>query len=84
MQQADIDNYSQKQLLAKNHEERYLQEIVNYAGLNGNNKIRIPTMETAAKVQDFNDMQNNMGVLKNIKINLKLLKNYMVKIYNCN
>ena len=74
MQQADIDNYSQKQLLAKNHEERYLQEIVNYAGLNGNNKIRIPTMETAAKVQDFNDMQNNMGVLKKYKNQPKTIK----------
>ncbi len=74
MQQADIDNYSQKQLLAKNHEERYLQEIVNYAGANGNNKIRIPTMETAAKVQDFNDMQKNMGVLKKYKNQPKTIK----------
>jgi len=74
MQQASIDNYSQKQLLGKNHEERYLQEIVNYAGANGNNKIRIPTMETAAKVQGFNDMQQNMGVLKKYKNQPKTIK----------
>lgn len=74
MQQASIDNYSQKQLLGKNHEERYLQEVVNYAGANGNNKIRIPTMETAAKVQGFNDMQKNMGVLKKYKNQPKTIK----------
>jgi len=54
MQRAEAKNLSQKQLLKKNHQERYLQEIVNYAAQRGDlNKIRIPTMETAAKVQNY-------------------------------
>jgi hypothetical protein len=44
----------QKQLLDKNHQERYLQELVDYAGKRGDiNKIRVPTSETAAKVQGY-------------------------------
>ena len=54
MQRAEAANLSQKQLLKKNHQERYLQEIVNYAAQRGDlNKVRIPTMETAAKVQRY-------------------------------
>jgi len=51
---ADIENFTQKQLLDKNHQERYLQELVDYAGKRGDvNKIRVPTSETAAKVQGY-------------------------------
>jgi hypothetical protein len=48
-------NPTQKQLLDKNHQERYLQELVDYAGKRGDvNKVRVPTSETAAKVQGYN------------------------------
>ena len=41
-------------MLDKNHQERYLQELVDYAGKRGDiNKIRVPTSETAAKVQGY-------------------------------
>ena len=48
------ENFTQKQLLDKTHQERYLQELVDYAGKRGDiNKIRVPTSETAAKVQGY-------------------------------
>jgi hypothetical protein len=48
-------NITQKFLLDKNHQERYLQELVDYAGKRGDvNKVRVPTSETAAKVQGYN------------------------------
>lgn len=51
---ADVENFTQKQLLDKNHQERYLQELVDYAGKRGDvNKVRVPTSETAAKVQGY-------------------------------
>jgi hypothetical protein len=51
---ADLKNLPQKQLLDKNHQERYLQELVDYAGKRGDvNKVRVPTSETAAKVQGY-------------------------------
>jgi len=54
VKRAEAENFSQKQLLAKNHEERYLQEIVDYAAKRGDvNKIRLPTSETAAKIQGY-------------------------------
>jgi len=58
-------NPLQKQLLDKNHQERYLQELVDYAGKRGDiNKIRIPTRETAAEVQGYNPMTTAEEVIK--------------------
>lgn len=54
LQKAEIENFTQKQLLDKNHQERYLQELVDYAGKRGDiNKLRLPTFETAIKVQGY-------------------------------
>jgi hypothetical protein len=54
MKKAEVENFSQKSLLDKNHQERYLQELVDYAGKRGDvNKVRVPTSETAAKVQGY-------------------------------
>ena len=54
MKKAEIENFTQKHLLDKNHQERYLQELVDYAGKRGDiNKVRVPTSETAAKVQGY-------------------------------
>jgi hypothetical protein len=54
LSRAEVENFGQKSLLDKNHQERYLQEIVDYAGKRGDiNKIRVPTSETAAKVQGY-------------------------------
>jgi len=54
MKKAEIENFSQKSLLDKAHQERYIQELVDYAGKRGDiNKIRVPTSETAAKVQGY-------------------------------
>jgi hypothetical protein len=48
------DNVVQKSLLDKNHQERYLQELVDHAGKQDYlNKVRVPTSETAAKVQGY-------------------------------
>ena len=61
---ADIENFTQKQLLDKNHQERYLQELVDYAGKRGDvNKIRVPTSETAAKVQGYDAKKHGTLVL---------------------
>jgi anti-sigma28 factor (negative regulator of flagellin synthesis) len=50
-------NPAQKQLLAKNHEERFLQEFIDYASQqDGANKVRIPTSETAAKIQGYSKL----------------------------
>lgn len=54
-----LKNFEQKQLLDKNHQERYLQEIVDFASKkNGIEKIRIPTKETAAKVQGYKKLNS--------------------------
>ena len=54
LDEASAKNFTQKQLLDKNHQERYLHELVDYAGKRGDvNKIRVPTSETAAKVQGY-------------------------------
>lgn len=50
----EISSKTQKQLLDKNHQERYLQELVDYAGKRGDvNKVRVPTDRTAAKIQGY-------------------------------
>lgn len=62
---AHIDNFPQKRLLEKNHQERYLQELVDYAAKRGDiNKVRVPTSETAAKVQGYKKIpKNNTGYI---------------------
>jgi len=48
-------NYEQKVLLEASHQQRLLQEFVDYAAKRGDiNKIRIPTLKTAAAVQKYN------------------------------
>lgn len=60
MKKADIESYTQKSLLDKDHQARFLQEFVNYAAQKGNiNKVRVPTSETAAKVQNYVSVSNN-------------------------
>jgi hypothetical protein len=54
LDKATVENFTQKSLLDKNHQERYLQELVDYAGKQDYlNKVRVPTSETAAKVQGY-------------------------------
>lgn len=54
LDEASAKNFTQKELLAKNHQERYLQELVDYAGKRGDvNKVRVPTPNTANKVQHY-------------------------------
>lgn len=58
LDKATIENFTQKSLLDKNHQERYLQELVDYAGKRGDvNKLRLPTSETAAKVQGYSKVK---------------------------
>ena len=58
LEEASAKNFTQKQLLDKNHQERYLQELVDYAGKRGDvNKLRLPTSETAAKVQGYSKVK---------------------------
>jgi len=54
LSKAELKNFNQKQLLDKNHQERYIQEIVQSAAERGDvNRIRIPTAETAAQIQGY-------------------------------
>lgn len=63
-------NPIQAKLLGKNHQERLLQELVDYAGKRGDvNKIRVPTPETASKIQGFGSHENIISYKK------ELLKN---------
>jgi hypothetical protein len=49
-----VENFTQKSLLDKDHQSRFLQEFVNYATQKGGiNKVRVPTSETAANVQGY-------------------------------
>lgn len=51
--------YEQKVLLEASHEQRFLQEFVDYAAKRGDiNKIRIPTLKTAADVQNYKPIIN--------------------------
>jgi hypothetical protein len=58
---ATVENYVQKSLLDKKHQERYLQEFVDHAASKGMDKVRIPTSETAAKVQGYNPLEFDPG-----------------------
>lgn len=54
LEENHIKNFMQKSLLDKNHQERYIQELVDYAGKRGDiNKVRLPTSETAVKIQNY-------------------------------
>jgi hypothetical protein len=60
MKKAEIENFSQKSLLDKNHQDRFLQELVDYAGKRGDiNKVRLPTPETAAKIQGYKKLSSS-------------------------
>ena len=70
--EATIKNISQKQLLDKNHQERYLQELVDYAGKRGDvNKVRVPTSETAAKVQGYSKQVQTGRLTRPVLLNYK-------------
>lgn len=49
----DIANPEQKMFLGKTHQERFLQENIDYAAKNGQTKMRYPTSETAAKIEGY-------------------------------
>lgn len=53
LKNAEIKNWEQKSHLGKGHQERFLQENVQYAAEKGKNKVRVPTSETAAKIQGY-------------------------------
>jgi hypothetical protein len=49
-----VESFDQRQLLDKNHPERYLQEIIEYAAKRGDiNRIKLPTPETANSIQNY-------------------------------
>jgi len=64
LKRAEVENFEQKSLLDKSHQERYLQEIMSYAGERGMNKLRLPTSETAAKVQNYKPVTTSDKVLE--------------------
>jgi hypothetical protein len=62
---ADIENFTQKQLLDKNHQERFLQEFMDYAGKRGDlDYIAFPKPETAAKVQGYSKRPPAQGTAR--------------------
>ena len=68
------DNVVQKSLLDKNHQERYLQELVDYAGKQDYlNKVRVPTAETAAKVQNYRPV--SQAIVGDVDLELAALSN---------
>jgi hypothetical protein len=87
---AHLKNYTQKSLIDKNHQERFLQEIVGYAGERGDiNKLRLPTVETAAKVQGYGVQTVGPETLEQIKNNtfddfLKIKQNERGRQFNEN
>lgn len=51
---SELENFPQKKLLGQKHQDRFLQEIVDYAGSrNDIDNIRIPTRDTAVKIQGY-------------------------------
>ena len=67
-------------LLDKNHQERYLQELVDYAGKRGDiNKIRVPTSETAAKVQGYRPTTTSSKVFEEYNKLKTKYKNFFSK-----
>lgn len=57
LEKGHVENFTQKSLLDKDHQARFLQEFVNYAAHKGNiNKVRVPTSETAANVQGYGQL----------------------------
>ena len=71
LDKATVENFTQKSLLDKNHQERYLQELVDYAGKQDYlNKVRVPTSDTAAKVQNYSKTVNNW-MSEGQKVNFK-------------
>ena len=50
---AHIENFKQKQLLGKNHEERIIQELTKYFQGRGFTHIDIPTGQTTALIQNY-------------------------------
>lgn len=73
LQKGHVENFTQKSLLDKDHQSRFLQEFVNYAAQKGNiNKVRVPTSETAANVQGYMSISHD-SVRPNTK---KLFDNF--------
>jgi hypothetical protein len=66
---AELKNFGQRQLLDKNHQERYLQEIVQYAAERGDvNRIKLPTAETSAKIQGyFKQPVDDQGLMRKLR-----------------
>lgn len=85
MKKAEIENFTQKLLLDKDHQARFLQEFVNYAAQKGNiNKVRVPTSETAAKVQDYSkfDPPSDANEIFNIKNKINILEHRIKREYD--
>ena len=67
-----LKNLSQKQLLGKNFQERFLQEFVDYAGSRGDvNSVRLPTSETAARIQDYKKVTVPTDELRRLRTNVR-------------
>lgn len=63
MKRGDIANFNQKILLGDKHQERLLQENLDYAAKNGQSKLRYPTSETAAKIQGYKKLQTEVPIV---------------------
>jgi hypothetical protein len=58
LRKAEYNNYEQKQFLGKTYQDRLLQENILYAAEQGKSKVRLPTSETAAKIQGYTKETN--------------------------
>jgi hypothetical protein len=62
-------NQEQKEFLGKAHQERLLQENVQYAAEQGKQKARYPTRETAAKIQGYSPVKKALSSEEIEKLN---------------
>ena len=53
LKKGELQNWEQKFHLGKGHQERFLQENVQYAAEKGMNKVRVPDATTAARIQGY-------------------------------
>jgi hypothetical protein len=74
MLQAEVDNFGQKLLLNKKHQERYLQEFVDMAAGKGMDKVRVPTSGTSAKIQGYNPLEFNPNLPEAVDARNKIME----------
>jgi hypothetical protein len=72
LRKGTINNPIQKEYLRNTHQERLLQENMLHAAEQGKSKMRYPTSETAAQIQNYPKLSRTAGI-EHAKINLEVV-----------